>query len=242
VQVRDLRAEADANLIKRVYRDILEPSFENSELEELDVVLDGLATGGSCECWGLCAMDCGTPVACILGYPYPISRVLLIGYIAVKPGLRSRGVGWALLEEARRRWFGKAGLTLVLAEIEDPRYHPAAGDIDPARRVAFYARHQMQMIVGPYFQPPLRLKGEDKKRTYDMFLTVLHGGGQASVRAPHIAAFLKEYFKAEEGSDWPLAEDQEGHWLLGWYLGRQTVDLQPIGQYAKAEIPRVPGR
>src|SRR5262249_11762243 len=155
-------------------------------------------------------------------------------------GLRSRGVGWALLEEARRRWFGKAGLTLVLAEIEDPRYHPASGDIDPARRVAFYARHETRLVVGPYFQ--LRLKGEGKKRTYDMFLAVLHGGDKASVPAPQLAAFLREYFTNEEGSDWPLAEDQEGRWLLDWYLGRQTVDLRPIGQYSKAEIPRVPGR
>src|SRR5262249_21238098 len=84
VQVRDLRAGADTSLIKRVYGDILEPSFDNAELEALDAVLDGLTGGGSCECWGLCAMDCGTPVACILGYPYPLSRVLLIGYIAVK--------------------------------------------------------------------------------------------------------------------------------------------------------------
>jgi GNAT superfamily N-acetyltransferase len=240
VQVRDLRAEADTSLIERAYRDILEPSFENSELEALDVVLDGLSEGGGCECWGLCAMDGDTPVACVLGYPYPVSRVLLIGYMAVKPGLRSRGVGWTLLEEARRRWFGKAGLTLVLAEIEDPRYHPAAGDIDPARRVAFYARHEVQMVVGPYFQ--LRLKGEGKKRMYDMFLAVLYGGDGASVSASQLAAFLREYFMDEEGGDWPLAEDEEGRWLLDWYRAREVVDLCPIGEYSTADIPRVPGR
>jgi GNAT superfamily N-acetyltransferase len=239
-QVRDLRAETDTSLIERVYRDILQPSFDASELEALDVLLDGLSGGISRECWGLCAMDGDTPVGCILGYPYPVSRVLLIGYMAIRPGLRSRGLGRTLLEEARRRWFGTAGLTLVLAEIEDPRYHPAAGGIDPARRVAFYSRLAAQMVVGPYFQ--LQLKGEGKKRIYGMFLAVLYGGERASVSAPQLAAFLREYFMTAEGSDWPSAGDEEGRWLLDWYRARETVDLRPIAEYSKADIPRVPGR
>ena len=155
-------------------------------------------------------------------------------------GVRSRGVGRALLAEARRRWFGKAGLTLVLAEIEDPRYHPAVGDIDPARRdFAFYARLAAQMVVGPYFQ--LQLGGEGKKRMYGMFLAVLYGGDKASISASQLAAFLREYFRTGEGSDWPSAEDAEGRWLLDWYRARETVDLRPIAEYSTADIPRVPG-
>lgn len=240
IQVRDLRAEADTSLITRVYRDILQPSFDDSELEALEVVLDGLTTGGSYECWGLCALDGDTPVGCILGYPYLASRVLLIGYMAVRSGLRSRGVGQTLLAEARRRWYGRGGLTLVLAEIEDPRYHPAVGEVDPARRVAFWARHGAQMVIGPYFQ--FRINGEGNKRVYDMFLAVLYGGDRALVSAPQLAAFLTEYFEIGEGTHWPLAEDEEGRWLLDWYRDRETVDLQPIGEYSKAEIPRCPGR
>lgn len=167
--------------------------------------------------------------------------MLLIGYIAVKSGLRSRGVGGMLLEEARRQWYGKAGLTLVLAEIDDPRYHPASGDIDPGRRVAFYARHGTQIVTGPYFQP--RLDGNGKERVYDMFLAVLHGGDQASVEAPRIVAFLREYFTASgEDSDWPLANDSDGKWLLDWYSKYETVGLQPVDKYSKVEIPRVPSR
>jgi GNAT superfamily N-acetyltransferase len=240
-QIRNLRTGPDTSLIEAVYRDILEPSFEPNELDPLDVVLDGLTEGGSYECWGLCALDGDTPAGCVLGYPYPESGVLLIGYIAVRADLRSRGVGGMLLEAARREWYGQAGLTLVLAEIDDPRYHPASGDIDPDRRITFYARHQTQLLVGPYFQP--RLDGEGKQRVYDMFLAVLNGDGKTSLPGPTIAAFLREYFTASgEDGDWPLAADPAGQWLLHWYGTRETVGLLPIDNYPKAEIPRVPGR
>ena len=246
IQIRDLRTEADPRLIEAIYHEILEPSFGPDELDALDYVLDGLTEGGSYECWGLAALDGETPVGNIMGYPYPASGVLLVGYVAVKPGLRSRGIGDMLLTEAGRRWYGKAGLTLVVAEIDDPRYHPAEGDIDPGRRVAFYARHGTQIALGPYFQP--RLEGEGKERVYNMFLAVLAGrdgaiGPGPSVAGRQVSAFLTDYFRASgEGSDWPRADDAEGLWLLDWYRNHDTVYLQPIGDYAKADIPGIPGR
>jgi GNAT superfamily N-acetyltransferase len=239
VQFRDLRTEADRSLIEAIYHDILEPSFSSDELDPLDLVLDGLSEGGSYECWGLCLLDGDTPVGCILGYPDRGSRVLLIGYVATKPGVRSHGVGTQLLGEARSRWYGKAGLTLVLAEIDDPRFHPAVGDIDPQRRVAFYARLNTQMVLGPYFQPRLE---EGRQRVHGMFLAVLYGGNEGSVPAPQLVAFLRKYFAGSEGeSDWPRPEDAEGRWLLDWYRGCETVGLRPINEYAEAEIPQFPG-
>ena len=83
------------------------------------------------------------------------------------------------MDEARRQWYGKADLTLVLGEIDDPRFHPVVGDIDPERRVAFYARHGTQVVIGPYFQP--RLEGEGKKRVYNLLLAVVYGSGKRSV-------------------------------------------------------------
>jgi GNAT superfamily N-acetyltransferase len=245
-EIRDLRAEADGGLIERVYHEILEPSFGPDELDTLEFALDGLMPGGSYECWGLCALDDEAPVGCILGYPYPDSGVLLIGYIAARPGMRSRGVGGLLMDEARRRWYDRPDITLVVAEIEDPRFHPSVGDIDLERRIAFYAAHGTQVIVGPYFQP--RLEGEGKNRVYDLFLSVLPSGAEGvspgdSMSARQVADFLLEYFAdSGEDSDWPLDEDKEGRWLLDWYRGRETVGLYPIGGYREAEIPRVPGR
>jgi GNAT superfamily N-acetyltransferase len=241
LRIRDLRTEADRRLIEAVYRDILEPSFDDDELDSLEVVVDGLTAAGSYECWGLVALDGDTPAGCILSYPYPACQVLLIGYIAVRPGLRSHGVGGLLLAEARQRWYGQDGCTLVLAEVDDPRYHPAVGDIDPVRRIAFYTRNETQLVAGPYFQP--RLEGEGKERVYDMFLAVLSGGEAASVPAAQIVAFLREYFTdSGEDAGWPFADDADGRWLLDWYRSRETVSLQPIGRYAQAEVPRVPGR
>lgn len=246
IRFRDMRADADTSLIEVIYRNILEPSFGPDELDTLDSVLDGLTEDGSYEAWGLCALDDETPVGCILGYPYPGSGVLLIGYVAVRPGLRSRGIGGLLMDEAQRRWYGKANLTLVIAEIEDPRYHPVVGDNDPERRVAFYARHNAQIAIGPYFQP--RLEGPDKKRVYGLFLTILYGSSDVispghSIPAQQIVTFLREYFTASgEGSEWPRDEDGEGHWLLDWYRDHEMVSLHPIGKYSEIDLPQVPGR
>ncbi len=239
IQVRDLGAEADPRLIETFYHEILEPSFSLDELDPLDVFLQGLTSG---DIWGLGALDGETPVGNIMGYPYPQSQVLLIGYVAVRPGMRSRGVGALLLEEAARHWYGKVGSTLVVAEIDDPRYHPAVGDIDPCRRVAFYARHGTRIAVAPYFQPRL---GAGRKRVYDMFLAVLAGrdgaiGPGPSLSGRQLTAFLQEYFAASaEDRDWPVEEDAEGRWLLDWYRDRDRIDLRPIDRYEELPIPRV---
>lgn len=248
IKIRDMRTEVNVSLIADIYHEILEPSFGPDELDTLDAVLDGLIEGGSYEAWGLCALDGETPVGCILGYPYRESGVLLIGYVAAKPGRLGGGIGRLLMDKAEQEWYEKdekdeKKLTLVVAEIEDPRHHPVVGVIDPKRRAAFYARRGAQVVVGPYFQP--RLDGEGKKRVYDLFLTVLHGSSGAispenSVSAGQLATFLLEYFvESGEGSDWPRAEDEEGNRLLGWYRGREIVRLYPMGKYTEIEIPRI---
>lgn len=238
IQVRNMATEVSAGVVEGVYREILEPSFGPDELDTLATVREGLQEG---EAWGLCALDGEMPVGCALGYPFVESHVLLIGYVTVKSGLRSRGIGDLLLDEAQKRWYGQADL--VLAEIEDPRRHPAVGDIDPQRRAMFYARHGAQVVVGPYFQP--RLDGEVKKRVYDLFLTVLSARSgvinpENAVPAGILTDFILDYFRQSgEGADWPRAEDEEGNRLLAWYRDRETVPLHPIGDYAQIKIPQL---
>jgi hypothetical protein len=242
IQILDMGSEVSTSLIEDIYRDILQPAFGPDELDTLSTVLDGLAKG-SYEAWGLCAMDGETPVGCMLGYPYRKSRVLLVGYVAVKAGLRAGGIGGRLADEARRKWYGQPGLTLVVAEIEDPRRHPVMGDVDPERRLAFYAARGAQVVVGPFFQP--RLEGKGKKRVYELFLTVLSGTGEAigpdnSVSGAQLTEFLLEYFtEAGEGSKWPRCRDKEGRRLLDWYRNREAVALRPLAEYAQIEIPRI---
>ena len=241
IRFYDMR-DADSGFVEIVYREILEPSFSPDELDPLDLILDGLTEGGSYELWGLSALIGDRPVGCILGYPYRESGVLLIGYLVMRVGERSHGIGGLLADEAGRRWYGQPGFSLVVAEVEDPRHHPVVGGIDPDRRIAFYSRRGAHIIAGPYFQPRLERKG--RQRVYDLFLTVLHAssgtiGREPTVSARKVAEFLQEYFAASgEGSDWP--QDEEGRWLLDWYRSRETVGLQPIGEYAKVDIPRSP--
>jgi GNAT superfamily N-acetyltransferase len=240
VQVREMPDEVSVSLIEDTYREILEPSFGLDELDTLDTLLEGLANG---DVWGLCAVDGETPVGCVLGYPFTESKVLLIGYLSIRPGLRSGGIGAKLMDEAQLRWSGTHGLTLTLAEVEDPRRHPVDGDIDPGRRAQFYARRGAQVILGPYFQP--RLEGPGRRRVYNLFLTVLDGNDEAitpgnSVRAPQLTDFILEYFRdSGEGDDFPRSDDDEGKKLVAWYRGRATVDLHPIGDYSLIEIPRL---
>ncbi|BBZ45232.1 GNAT family N-acetyltransferase [Mycobacterium parmense] len=231
-----MRSKASATLIDEVYHEILEPSFGPDELDTLDTLVEGLAEGWT---WGLCAVDGETPVGCVLGYPYVESRLLLIGYVTVKPARRGTGIGGLLLAEAEERWYGQ--VDVVVAEIEDPRHHPVVGDIDPKRRVTFYARRGARVIVGPYFQP--RLGGEGKKRVYHLFLTVLGGRGEVgpenALATGLLKDFILDYFRdSGEGSDFPRADDAEGNRLVAWYCSRDTVPLHPIGDYEHIEIPQ----
>jgi GNAT superfamily N-acetyltransferase len=242
--VRDMRTEVSADEIKRIYRELLEPSFGPNELDTLDSVLDGLTKGGSYEAWGLCVLDGEKPVGCVLGYPSEESGVLLIGYLVVRRDQRSHGTGTRLIGEVRKRWFGRPGVTLVVGEVEDPRHYTVDRGSDPILRAKLYAQLGMQVVVGPYFQP--RLEGECKHRVYNLFLTVLNNTNDAisaadSVSAEQIATFLLEYFRSSgEGEDWPRDDDEEGNQLLAFYQDRdegERIPLRPIGEYEQIEIP-----
>jgi GNAT superfamily N-acetyltransferase len=241
LRVRDMRTEVDQSVIEQIYRELLEPSFGPDELDTLDSVLDGLSKGGSYEAWGLCALDGETPVGCVLGYPDQESGVLLIGYLVVRPGLRSRGTGARLITEVRKRWFGHPDYTLVVAEVEDPRHHTVVRDSDPVRRAKLYARQGIQVIVGPYFQP--KLEGEGKNRVYNLFLTVLNEDTDPStwhdsVPGKQIADFLLGYFQSSgESDDWPQDDDEDGKRLLAFYQNHERIPLRPIGDYEHIEIP-----
>ncbi len=245
LEIRDLRTSGNQTLIERIYKEILEPAFDPAELDPLEVMLDGLSEQGSYEAWGLCALDRdGVPVSVVLGYPFMRSKVLLIGYIASRSGERSRGAGSRLIEEAHRQWFARPGINLVIAEVEDPRHFHPVGNIDPGRRVAFYAHHGCEFVVGPYFQPQVR---EGAGRVYHLLLTILHADSEAiagpgrAVHSDQLVDFFDEYFGSSIEAVPPL-KDPEGEWLVGWYRDREVVELQPIANYVDFPIPSPPGR
>ena len=156
------------------------------------------------------------------------SAALLLGYLAVRPGLRGGGVGSTLLAAVKERWVGQRPVTFL--ELDDPRYHqPDAGYGDPAARLRFYGAFGIRLLAIPYFQPRLR---DDLPRGYHLFLGVIPPEGEApptTMPASEVTGFLEEYFEACEG-DGALA-DPGVRWLLDAVGGQQEISLVDVGEY-----------
>jgi GNAT superfamily N-acetyltransferase len=235
-EIRPLESD---DVLNSIYGDVLLPAFSPDELEPLET-LRGYLESDPPEAFGLYAVaPSGSPIGCCIYYPYPEAKTLLLGYMAVVAGERSRGTGARLFEESAKAWFGSGEYDLVLTELDDPRVFPVANGIDPERRIKFYSHRGGKLICGPYFAPCVRSGGE---RVYDMLLVVL-GGSQASsavVPARSVAAFLRDYFSVEEGLE--CSDNGDLHWLMEVYKGDGTVPLIPVADYRSCDAPIAPSR
>jgi GNAT superfamily N-acetyltransferase len=183
----------DRLALGQFYRTVLEPSVPRAELVTLDEIC--CAYLGEDAQPGAVMLAEGEPVAGLLGEIYPASGVLLIAYLVVRGSQRGRGRGTALLAETLATWQASLRPSLVLAEIDDPRFHAADADKgDPVARARFYDRTGARLLAMPYFQPSLRL---GSPRVYDMLL-ICYGDGD-SVPSETVITFLSEYFEACEG-------------------------------------------
>jgi len=205
VQLFDQDSPRAAELLRELHDEILFPSFPPSEYvspatidpeENLAVIAcsgDGQVVGGA------------------LGEIYPDSKALLLGYLAVRPGVRGSGVGSALLAALKQRWLGAHPLAFL--ELDDPRHHSTdPGYGDPTARLRFYGRFGIRLLTIPYFQPRLR---EDLPRGYHMILGVIPPDGSTppqTIPGHQVTAFLREYFEVCEGDAAP--DDPEVRWLL----------------------------
>lgn len=242
--VKEMTTRSSPQLIEGIYDEILEPNFDRSELDKREDFCNAFSPDADYDVVGLytCGED-GDPTACVIGYPYVEDKVLLIGYLAATPRARSQGHGRALIEAARDRWFEEGEYLMGVAEVEDPRFWPSAGGIDPHRRVAFYERNGAEWVLGPYFQPRLH---EDSERVYDMFLCSLFvrptlvAEGARSLKTEGLVAFIAEYFDDSEEID--SRDDPESRWLLDYYESRATVPLVTAAEILVSPIPRPPGR
>jgi len=239
----EIRELASDDSLESIYREVLTPAFTPDELESLEA-LKGYLESSPPDAFGLYAVDpSGHPIGCSIYYPYPEANAVLLGYMAVVAGGRSRGVGTLLFEESQKVWFGSGQYDLVLAELDDPRVFPVANGIDPERRIKFYSNLGGQLICGPYFAPCVRPGGE---RVHDMFLVELGGSRKAlhdspaAVSVEFVAAFLRDYFSVEEG---PVDFDSgDLRWLMDAYEGDGTLPLLPVAQYPSWDAPRAPSR
>ncbi|MEJ3747292.1 GNAT family N-acetyltransferase [Actinomycetes bacterium KLBMP 9797] len=217
-------AELDDETFARFYREVLVPSFPPEEL----VDLDGLRpTAGA---FGTVVLRDGEPVAGALGDLFPDSGVLLLSYLAVRPGLRAGGFGGKLLGAELARWRQRAPEALILAEVEDPRAHAAGPHGDPVARLRFYDRLGARLLPLWYFQPALR-PGADRVR--GMLLIAWAPSGDV-VEADVVARFLDEYVGASDDTDDPEYEALRAQ-LSAWPDGK--LPLWPLSRLPNAPRP-----
>jgi GNAT superfamily N-acetyltransferase len=177
-----------------------------------------------------CAAD-GLVIGGALGEVYSASGVLLLGYLAVRPGFRGKGIGSVVMAALRERWLGQD--TLAVLEMDDPRYHAPHPDYgDPEARLRFYGAIGVRLLGIPYFQPRLR---SHLPRGYHMLLGVIPPTGAtlpAAIPARQVSAFLREYFEDCEGS--AVHDDAELRRLLDACRGSE-IELVNF-----ADISRIP--
>ncbi|GAA4208000.1 hypothetical protein [Actinocatenispora rupis] len=222
-------------LVDAIYADILSPSFPPAELTTLAALRAGITAGTTTVAVALDAAR--TPWGAAVGEWYPEARVMLLGYMAARPGNRGLGVGRELLAQSIRAWAGRYAPCLVLAEVERPDAHRASlAHGDPTARLRFYQRYGARALDLPYFQPALRA---DEERAYGMLLITLHAEdrfliGPDLLDAAPVRAFWADYLAGTEGRvDDPAAT------RLRDAMRRDGIRLRPLDEYRR--VPAAAG-
>ena len=212
-------------LVDTVYADILQPSFPPAELVTLARLRDKITAGVSTMTVALDAT--GEPWGAAVGEWFAPARVVLLSYLAARPGSRSRGVGGQLLGRAIDTWSAGYRPCVVLAEVERPDHHRASlAHGDPTGRLRFYQRYGASALDLPYFQPALRA---DEDRAYGMLLIALHveqryrRDGQA-VDAEPVRRFWSEHLAATEGEPADAAARRLSHALAAEHVTLRSLD------------------
>jgi hypothetical protein len=188
-------------VIEAFYHQILVPSFPAAELIGLDEVQD-IADREDASIWLAEDAD-GTILGGAVAEWDESVRVLLLGYLAVRPGLRGGGIGGPLYLTALESWRQRFKPCLVIAEIEDPSAHSGSEDYgDPAARLRFYLNRGSRILDFPYFQPALE---PGRERVTGLLLIVLHadpefaGAGDDTIDAGVVRKYLENYQTRYEG-------------------------------------------
>lgn len=158
----------DRESLVGVYEKMLSPNFPDDELITLDEFLADVAEGSSTV---HVVGDPSDPRAVAVVDVFGESPAVLLSYFATRADQRGRGVGSALLRGLLDDIARDPRVSVVLAEVEDPRHHEAH-DVHgiPAARLAFYGRLGARILDVPYFQAPLRA---DARPVFGMLLLVL---------------------------------------------------------------------
>ena len=219
-------ASLSTDLVANVYETILRPSFSRDELPD-DGPLGGLDGSGNCVL--SVVVEEGEPVAAALTEYAPGVDIDLLGYLAARPGDRSRGLGTVLLDHLASRWRQRS-VSLALAELHDPRAWPETPSERAAARIRFYARWGCDVLDVPWVQPAL---GPGCDRVADMLLAVLWRlpGGTDEVAAAPVAAWTEEYYLATEGPADAASPDPQHDALVKRLTTTPTIGIRPLADY-----------
>ncbi len=162
--------EASGTELSDVHADILSPSFPPHELMTLERLTDEVENGTTSV--RVVRDEDGVLAGTAIATWYLEARVLLIDYLALRPGQRGGGLGRALLSSSVVAWAEQYDPCIVIAEVEHPDAHDAHPQHgDPEARLRFYARQGARLLPLPYFTPGV---GEGAVRVGGMMLAVLH--------------------------------------------------------------------
>lgn len=202
----------DPELLRRVYEEVLRPSFTADELPDRDEFVEGV--GGDGGDLVLVALDGDAIAGAAVTGPADPTSITLLSYLAATPGGRSRGVGSFLMGGLLDGWRSGRAM-LVVAEVHDPRAHPVADDERPEDRLRFYARAGAT-VLGPWVQPRL---SPDVERVSGMLLLDLYRT-EETIPAGVLGDFAEGYFAVVEDG---VPTDPE-------YLElRRRLDAAPLG-------------
>lgn len=204
IEIRNLRGEQDLPLAARLYHEVLQPSFQPSEMYSWEVFAEGLRSGQSPAMRVAVATDGeGSPVGGLTAELFPSSGVLLVGYVAVQPDWRGQGIGSLLLTTAGAPWYDDPSVVLALGEVHDPRHAWAVAGEESLARIRFFERAGARVLDVGFVQPSL---GLGLKRVPNFLLVVfavkevaLVATDPPAVDSRVVDTFVREYFDHCEG-------------------------------------------
>ena len=237
VAFRDLDVDRDDDLVDRLYRDVLAVSFSSDELDDAEVFAQGTREGGTLASVALGAD--GSVLGGVVGEVFADERVLLLAYLAVRPNVRSRGIGTRLMEHVAPRWYTRPDVLLAVAEVHDPRPWANVDGEDPLARLRLYERMGARVLGVPFVQPAL---GPGRARVPGFLLLAFHvdpslelqDEGGSAIGSEIVSRFVRRYYEIAEGE--PDPADSELNALLARIEERAAIPLLPIAEYERVPL------
>ena len=210
VAFRDLDVDPDDELLDRFHRDVLTVSFSPDELDDVETMAPGLRGEGDTEVLCSVAVDSdGAVLGGVVGEVFVDEQVLLLSYLAVRPDLRGRGIGTALMSTLRRVGTRTPPSGCAVGEVHDPRMWSDVPGDDPLSRLRLYERLGARVLGVPFVQPALddglaphpRLPAA---RVPHRLADRDHGRGRCAVPADLVGRFVRRYYEIAEDSPSPI--------------------------------------